>query len=313
MDFTAILVPKMPILIQVMMAWLLFVSTTTAFSVQIPQHSRVTTTVQAPLQRSSSSTSTALEMASGGALSCRPIGIGSAVPATRLTNAELESVVETTDEWIQTRTGIAARRVLVTQSSANDATATAENADAPLQSSERLSDLSIAAARNALQMANIDATDISVLICCTSSPDDLFGDAPTIAAALGCTTDTVAFDLTAACSGFLFGMVTAGHFLTVPTTSSSAPRRALVIGADALSRWVDWDDRNACILFGDGAGAMVLEACETTPTSNVKDSFGILGFATHSNGNGHGDLKLEYVLLVLSRQQRWACLVRLKM
>jgi 3-oxoacyl-[acyl-carrier-protein] synthase III len=271
------------------------IDSTLAFSVQLPafrnQHK----------QHSFSST-TALSVTSSGPMSCRPIGIGSAVPHTRLTNAALESVVETSDEWIQTRTGIAARRVLVTAAAAveEDTTTTTTTVHkegnvatviaAPPVVAQSLRDLSIAAAQQALDMANVKATDIDVLICCTSSPDDLFGDAPTIASSLGCTTQTIAFDLTAACSGFLLGMVTAGTFLSNPNSSA---QRALVVGADALSRWVDWDDRNACILFGDGAGAMVLERCSSSDDSQEAPPAGILGYAAHSNGLGHCDLNLK--------------------
>ena len=200
--------------------------------------------------------------ATSGLMHCRPIGIGSAAPQTRITNTDLESVVETSDEWIQTRTGIASRHVL--------------------SHGETLRDLSTAAAQNALDMAGVDATDLDIVICATSSSDDLFGDAPAVAAALGCTTDTLAFDISAACSGFLFGTVTAGQFLS----GSSKPQKVLVIGADALSRWVDWDDRNVCILFGDGAGAMVLES---TPVDQPEQA-GVLGYAAHSNGHGALDL-----------------------
>ena len=203
-----------------------------------------------------SSTTTALQ-AKSGAISCRPIGIGSAAPSTVISNFDLENIVETNDEWIQTRTGIAKRRVLT--------------------EGQGLRDLSIQAAKNALDMAGCSPTDIDFVVCCTSTPDDLFGDAPSIASDLGCSTDTVAFDLTAACSGFMFGTVTAGRLL-------NGNSKALVIGADALSRWVDWDDRNTCILFGDGAGAMVLES---------SDAPGILGYAAHSNGKGYCDLNLE--------------------
>jgi len=206
------------------------------------------------------SSSSALS-ATSGSMPCRPIGIGSAAPKTVITNKDLESVVETSDEWIQTRTGIAQRHVLLEE--------------------ENLRDLQVEAARNALEMAGVEAKDIDVVICATSSPDDMFGDAPSVASELGCTTDTVAFDLTAACSGFLFATVTAGKFLAAPNSGS---QKALVVGADALTRWVDWDDRNSCILFGDGAGAMVLES------SPEDEDHGLLGFSGHSNGKGYGDL-----------------------
>jgi 3-oxoacyl-[acyl-carrier-protein] synthase III len=196
--------------------------------------------------------------ATSGSLSCRPIGIGSAAPPTVITNSDLENVVETSDEWIQTRTGIAKRHVLV--------------------GDESIKNLGTQAAQQALTMSGIDPLDIDLVIYATSSPDDLFGDATSIAANLGCT-NAMGFDLTAACSGFLFGIVTAGQFL-----HNKSMKNALVVGADALSRWVDWDDRNSCILFGDGAGAMVLTADDACP--------GLLGYSAHSNGLGYDKLKL---------------------
>jgi 3-oxoacyl-[acyl-carrier-protein] synthase-3 len=200
--------------------------------------------------------------ASSGLMHARPIGIGSAAPKTRITNVDLESVVETDDEWIRTRTGISSRHVLL--------------------HGENLQDLGIQAAKQALEMAGVDPTELDMVICATSSPDNIFGDAPEIANKLGCGTNTVAFDLTAACSGFLFAAVTAGKFLS----ADPKPQKALIIGADALSRWVDWEDRNVAILFGDGAGAMVLES---TPRDEPEKS-GLLGYAARSNGGGSCDL-----------------------
>jgi len=208
-------------------------------------------------------------MATGGPLNIRAIGIGSATPPTVLTNNDLESIVETSDEWIASRTGISQRRVLV------------QNEDATPQ---RLSTLSSTAALQALTMSGLSPTDIDLILMCTSSPDDLFGDATTVQAALGCT-NAVAFDLTAACSGFLFGSVTAGHFLS---NGGNNMKNALVVGGDALSRWVDWEDRNSCILFGDGAGAMVLSKCDGS--SDESNKVGLLGYSMHSNGESHGDL-----------------------
>ena len=204
---------------------------------------------------------TKLDMAASGKLLCRPIGIGAAAPETVITNVDLESVVETSDEWIKTRTGISERRVLL--------------------EGQTLRSLGSKAAKQAIEMAGISPEDIDLVICATSSPDDIFGDSTAIAAEIGCSTKTVGFDLTAACSGFLFATVTAGQFLSTPGTSM---KNALVIGADALSRWVDWDDRNSCILFGDGAGAMVLT------NDGGSDNPGLLGFSAHSNGAGYGDL-----------------------
>jgi 3-oxoacyl-[acyl-carrier-protein] synthase-3 len=217
-----------------------------------------------PPTATTTATSTTLT-AKSGYMNCRPIGIGSAAPTTIISNADLEKVVETSDDWIQSRTGIAQRRVLLEK--------------------ETIRGLAIAASQAALTMAGVDAADIDLVICATSSPDDMFGDAPSIASELGCTTETLAFDLTAACSGFLFGTVTAGKFLT---NTGGKKTRALVIGADALSRWVDWDDRNSCILFGDGAGAIVLEST----SADSPQEAGILGYAAHSNGKGYRDLNL---------------------
>lgn len=194
-----------------------------------------------------------------------PLGIGCSAPAERVSNEDLEGVVETTDEWIRTRTGIGARHVL-----------------GDYEEGSGLAALAIDAAQKALASSEVDAEDIDLVVLATSSPDDLFGDATTVAAAIGAK-NAVAFDLTAACSGFLFATVTASQFL-----HNGAYRRALVIGADALSRWVDWDDRNTCILFGDGAGAMVLGATEQ------EGEGGVLGFAMHSDGVGHQQLNLVF-------------------
>jgi 3-oxoacyl-[acyl-carrier-protein] synthase-3 len=223
----------------------------------------------APTTQGAVGTSSQLSMVQSGTLPCRPIGVGHAAPKTIVTNSDLESVVETDDEWIRTRTGISQRRVL--------------------QSGESLRDLGIEAAKNALEMAGVKPEEIDIVICATSSPEDMFGDATAIAAEIGCSTHTMGFDLTAACSGFLFGSVTAGQYLSSPNTKL---KNALVIGADALSRCVDWDDRNACILFGDGAGAMVLTNQKDEDSDSESDDTvpGLLGFAAHSNGEGYVDL-----------------------
>lgn len=217
-----------------------------------------------------------LNMATSGPLSCRPIGIGSAAPRTIITNVDLEQVVETNDEWIRTRTGIAQRRVLTHPLTVKD------NED---ENKESLVTLSCTAAQNALDMSGLNPEDVDLVICATSSPDDLFGDATTVAASIGCT-NAFAFDLTAACSGFLFGLVTAGQFMD---RKNSGVKNAIVVGADALSRWVDWDDRNSCILFGDGAGAMVLQGT-ADDDDTAGETAGLLGYSAHSNGKGHQDL-----------------------
>ena len=181
----------------------------------------------------------------------RLCGSGASVPRMRVSNDDLSARVETSDEWIRTRTGIAARRV------ADD--------------SESLTSLAAAAGQQALERAGWDASSVDLILLATSSPDDLFGSAPKVQALLGASS-AVAFDLTAACSGFLFALVSAAQYLR-----TGAMTRALVIGADQLSRWVDWDDRRSCVLFGDGAGAVAMEACSA-------DDDGLVGFRLNSDG-----------------------------
>ena len=221
------------------------------------------------------SSSTSLQMVTTGPLHCRPIGIGSAAPSTVITNQDLESVVETSDEWIRTRTGISERRVLLHNSPKEE-----ESSEPP----ETIKTLASKAAQQALDMSGLDPESIDLVLVATSSPDDMFGDATSVAAALGCK-NAMAFDLTAACSGFLFGITTAGQFLT---NNDNSFQNAIVVGADALSRWIDWSDRNSCILFGDGAGAVVLQATEG------KGDAGILGSSAHSNGLGYENLNCAY-------------------
>uniref|UniRef100_A0A7S2R3J9 Uncharacterized protein n=1 Tax=Eucampia antarctica TaxID=49252 RepID=A0A7S2R3J9_9STRA len=228
-----------------------------------------------------------LSMVTSGPMSCRPIGIGSAAPKTIISNVDLENVVETSDEWIQSRTGISQRHVLISGSN---------NDEEDNEEVESIRTLGRDAAKGALEMSKLSPLDIDLVIVATSSADDLFGDATSVAAALGCT-NAVAFDLTAACSGFLFATVTAGQFLS---NSGNSYKNAIVVGADALSRWIDWEDRNSCILFGDGAGAMVLTADHKQNNNSDSDDevgeeqFGILGSSTHSNGLSYKFLKCEY-------------------
>lgn len=184
----------------------------------------------------------------------RLIGSGSAVPAREISNELLSTLVDTNDEWISSRTGIRKRRVL--------------------SGSETLTSLATEAARKALEMAELDAADLDLVILCTSTPDDIFGGACQIQAALGCK-KAVAFDLTAACSGFIMGLVTASRFV-----KGGGYENVLIIGADALSRYVDWTDRGTCILFGDASGALVLRA-----TKDGEED-GLLGFDMRSDGNG---------------------------
>ena len=177
---------------------------------------------------------------------------GSARGSQRISNDQLGERVETNDDWIRTRTGIRNRRIA-----------------GPGQT---LSTLAADAAREALTMAGWDADSVDLILLATSTPDDLFGSAPKVQALLGAKR-AVAFDLTAACSGFLFALITASQFLR-----TGSMRRVLVIGADQLSSWVDWDDRRSCILFGDAAGALAPEACP-------QDENGLLGFQMRTDGS----------------------------
>eukprot|EP00920_Eleutheroschizon_duboscqi_P017826 GHVT01042780.1.p1 GENE.GHVT01042780.1~~GHVT01042780.1.p1 ORF type:complete len:626 (-),score=148.34 GHVT01042780.1:125-2002(-) len=175
---------------------------------------------------------------------CRVVGVGKATPATVISNQQLEGFLDTSDEWISSRTGIHARGVL--------------------KSSESLRSLAATAAVRSLASANVRPEEVDLVILASSTAEDLFGDAAWIASAIGAK-HAAAFDLTAACSGFLFALVTAGQYLQ---NRFSPFRTALVIGADALSRWVDWTDRNIAVLFGDGAGAVVLQRTGQ-PTSKL--------------------------------------------
>ncbi|NCQ86075.1 MAG: beta-ketoacyl-ACP synthase III [Microcystis aeruginosa W13-18] len=187
-------------------------------------------------------------------------GCGSATPEQFLSNEELSQIVETSDEWIKSRTGIGKRHLA--------------------DQSVSLSQLAAQAAIKALEMAQVSPRDIDLILLATSTPDDLFGSAAQVQSQIGANR-AIAFDLTAACSGFLVGLVTATQFIRTGTY-----RNVLVIGADVLSRWLDWNDRATCVLFGDGAGAVVCQANDT------KDN--ILGFELHSDGSQNGSLNLAY-------------------
>jgi len=187
-------------------------------------------------------------------------GCGSATPEQFLSNEELSQIVETSDEWIKSRTGIGKRHLA--------------------DQSVSLSQLAAQAAIKALEMAQVSPRDIDLILLATSTPDDLFGSAAQVQSQIKANR-AIAFDLTAACSGFLVGLVTATQFIRTGTY-----RNVLVIGADVLSRWVDWNDRATCVLFGDGAGAVLCQANDT------KDN--ILGFELHSDGSQNGSLNLAY-------------------
>ena len=161
------------------------------------------------------------------------IGVGEYLPKKVLTNADLEKMVDTSDEWITTRTGIKERRL------ASDEEAT--------------SDLAIAAAREALNNAKIKPEDLDLIIVATITPDMPFPSVASILQNALCAKKAAAFDISAACAGFVYALSCAQQFI-----SNGAYKNALVIGAEKLSSITDWKDRNTCVLFGDGAGACVL-------------------------------------------------------
>jgi 3-oxoacyl-[acyl-carrier-protein] synthase-3 len=164
----------------------------------------------------------------------RIVGTGSYLPEKILSNADLEKMIDTTDEWIFTRTGIRERHIV------------AEN--------EFTSDLAVKAALQAIEVAQISPNDIDLIIIATTTPDRTFpSTACLVQEKLGIRNNCPAFDIQAVCSGFVFALATADNFI-----KSGAAKRALVIGADTMSRITDWTDRGNCILWGDGSGAVVL-------------------------------------------------------
>jgi 3-oxoacyl-[acyl-carrier-protein] synthase-3 len=180
-------------------------------------------------------------------------GWGMSVPDAILTNDDLAKIVDTNDEWIRDRTGIRERHI------ASDHTFP--------------STLGVAAATRALEVANLAPTDLDLIICSTSTPEYLFpATACLIQDQLGAT-KAGAFDLLAACTGFIFALNMAGQSI-----KTGAIRNALVIGTETLSRFVNWKDRSTCILFGDGAGAFVLQGRE--------EPGGLLSAVMHSDGSG---------------------------
>ncbi|MCA6611843.1 MAG: ketoacyl-ACP synthase III [Pseudanabaena sp. M158S2SP1A06QC] len=191
----------------------------------------------------------------------RFIGSGSAVPDRVLTNQDLAQMVDTNDEWISSRTGIRERHI-----------ADGEN--------DSVANLAAKAAQQAIAAAGLQPENIDLIILSTSTSDDLFGTAGRVQKILGAER-AVAFDLVAACSGFVFGLVTASQYIR-----TGVYKNVLLIGADVLSRWVDWQDRRTCILFGDGAGAVVLQ-------SSSQNS--LLGFEMRSDGKGNDLLNINYL------------------
>lgn len=186
-------------------------------------------------------------------------GSGSALPRTAVSNAELAAKVDTSDEWIVERTGIRQRYIA--------------------EPDETTSTLATEAARKALDAAGLGPNDIDLIVLATATPDQTFPATATIVQhALGCN-GGIAFDVAAVCSGFLYALASADSMLR-----TGMARRALVIGAETFSRILDWEDRTTCVLFGDGAGAIVLEAQDV-----ADDGPGILATRLHADGE-HNEL-----------------------
>ncbi|MGB8841456.1 MAG: beta-ketoacyl-ACP synthase III [Aliidongia sp.] len=189
------------------------------------------------------------------------LGCGAYLPARIVTNAELAASVDTSDEWIVQRTGIRQRHIAA--------------------EGEITSDLALAAAQRALDHAGVKASEIDLIVLATSTPDNTFpATATKVQARLGMTSGA-AFDIQAVCSGFIFALATADNFL-----KTGMARTALVIGAETFSRLLDWQDRQTCVLFGDGAGAMVLRA---EPDSER----GILSTHIHTDGTQYDLLYVD--------------------
>ena len=190
------------------------------------------------------------------------LGAGCYLPQRILTNTELAKMVDTSDEWIVQRTGIHQRRIAA--------------------AGENTSDLALHAARAALENAKVDPKDIDLIVLGTSTPDNTFpATAVSVQAALGITKGA-AFDIQAVCSGFVYGLS-----ITDALLRSGAHKRALLIGAETFSRILDWTDRTTCVLFGDGAGAVVIEAQEQPGAMTDR---GVL--TTHLRSDGHHKNKL---------------------
>ena len=191
-------------------------------------------------------------------------GWGSYLPSKILTNADLAARVDTSDEWIRERTGIAQRHIAADH--------------------EYTSDLAFEAAKAALHKANLSANDIDLLLVATATPDETFPSTATIVQAKLGMTQGAAFDIHAVCSGFIYALVTADMFI-----KGGQARRVLVIGAETFSRLLDWEDRTTCVLFGDGAGAMIFEATQTDHPTGP----GILASKIYSDGREHDTLYVD--------------------
>ena len=191
-------------------------------------------------------------------MNSRIIGTGSHLPEKVLTNADLEKIVDTSDEWIRTRTGIRSRHIAA--------------------EGELTSDLALPAAQKALKSAGVAAGDIDMIIVATTTPDMIFPSTACILQSRLGIAGCPAFDLQAVCSGFVYALVTADLFIR-----DGQAKKILVVGAEVYSRILDWNDRGTCVLFGDGAGAVVLAASDVP---------GILATRLHADGRHKDQLSV---------------------
>ena len=198
-------------------------------------------------------------------LRSRIVGCGGYLPKRIVTNAELAKRLDTSDQWIVRRTGIRGRHIA--------------------EAGEKTSDLAIAAARGALEAAELPADRLDIIVLATTTPDQTFpATATLVQAALGMN-GGAAFDVQAVCSGFIYALAVADNFIRL-----GQARHALVVGAETFSRILDWEDRSTCVLFGDGAGAVVLRATEVK--LNGADP-GVLSTHLHSDGRTHDLLYVD--------------------
>ena len=193
------------------------------------------------------------------------VGCGSYLPERVVTNAELAQTIDTSDEWIVSRTGIRQRHVAA--------------------DGELTSDLAAAAARRALAAAEIESAEIDLIIVATSTPDQTFPATATVVQYQLGVTRGAAFDVQAVCSGFIYGLAVADNFIRVGQADT-----VLLIGAETFSRILDWQDRTTCVLFGDGAGAVVLRAGKGDGT---REDRGILSTHLHADGRKHDSLYVD--------------------
>ena len=195
----------------------------------------------------------------------RVIGCGAYLPENIVSNDDIAKLVDTSDAWIRDRTGIRERRIV--------------------RDGEKTSDLALAASRAALMDAGIDAGEIDIIICCTTTPDETFPATATVVQARLGMAHGAAFDLQAVCSGFIYGLSVADNFIR-----GGQARTILLIGAESMSRLLDWSDRSTCVLFGDGAGAVVLQAYDGRGDNSDQ---GVLNTKLFSDGRLHDMLYVD--------------------